>query len=217
MVVRQSQVIDGPDHDLSVFDHRTIPRCMHPQNRRLGRVDDRGGQHRSEHAAVGYREGASGQLVDRQAPLRRPRAVVGDTPLDLGEAELIGVAQDRHHQPPRGPHRDADVEIAVVDDLGAVHRSVDDRIFLQRRNRGLHEERHEAELHAVLPLEPVLVAAAQLDQRPHVHFIERGQDRRRRLRLHQALGDALAQARHRYTLLRPSAEQRGVDRGFDVG
>ena len=80
-------------------------------------------------------------------------------------------------------------------------------IFLQRVHRRLHEEAHEAELDAVLLLEALLVAVAQLDHRLHVHFVERRQDRRGRLRLHEALGDARAQARHRHALLGPRAQR----------
>ncbi len=58
----------------------------------------------------------------------------------------------------------------------------------------------------MLLLELVLVAVAQIDDRLHVDFVERGQDGRRRLRLHQPFGDARAQARHRHALLGPVAE-----------
>ena len=78
-----------------------------------------------------------------------------------------------------------------------------DRELLERVHRRLDEERHEAELDAVLLLEALLVSVAQLDHRLHVDFVERGQDGRGRLRLNEALGDALAQARHRHALLRP--------------
>ena len=67
----------------------------------------------------------------------------------------------------------------------------------------------------MLLLEAVLVAVAQVHQRRHVDLVERGQDGRGRLRLHQALGDALAQARHRHALLRPVGERREVDRRLD--
>ena len=62
----------------------------------------------------------------------------------------IGIAHDRHHQAAVRGDGDADVVVLVVDDVGAVHRGVDHREFLQRLDGGLHEERHEAELHAVL-------------------------------------------------------------------
>ena len=66
---------------------------------------------------------------------------------------------------------------------------------------GLDEERHEAELHAVLLLEAVLVARAQLLHRAQIDLVEGREQRLRRLRLHQPFGDARAQSRHRHALL----------------
>ncbi len=83
-----------------------------------------------------------------------------------------------------------------------------DRKFLQGLDRRLDEERHEAELHAVLLLEAILVARAQFVDRLQVDFVERGQQRLRGLRLHHALGDARAQARHRHALLGARAAAR---------
>ena len=82
---------------------------------------------------------------------------------------------------------------------------------------GLHEEAHEAELDAVLLLEALLVAVAQFDHRLHVDLVERGQDRGGGLRLHEPFGDPLAQARHRYALLRTVAEVEAHRRRFRRG
>ena len=60
--------------------------------------------------------------------------------LDVGDRQLVGVAQDRHDQAARAADRDADVEVAVVDDVVAVDRRVDDRVLLQRVHRRLDEE-----------------------------------------------------------------------------
>ena len=87
---------------------------------------------------------------------------------------------------------------------------VDERILLQRVHRGLDEEAHEAELHAVLLLEPVLVALAQFDDRLHVHFVEGGEDRGGRLRLHQPLGDALRAAATSAPVARAVRRGRGA-------
>jgi hypothetical protein len=74
--------------------------------------------------------------------------------------------------------------------------------FFSAMHRRLDEEAHEAELDAVLLLEPVFVPVAQIDHRLHVDFVERRQDRGGRLRLHETLGHALAQPGHRHTLFR---------------
>jgi hypothetical protein len=113
----------------------------------------------------------------------------------------------RHDEAARAAHRDTDVEVAVVDDVVTVDRGIDHGEALERVHRGLDEERHEAQAHAVLLLEALLVFLAHLHHRRHVHFVERGEDRRGGLRHDQALGDALAQARHGHALLRPSRHQ----------
>ena len=75
--------------------------------------------------------------------------------------------------------------------------------FFSACDGGLHEEAHEADLDAVLLLELLLEALAHFHHRRHVHFVEGGQDRVGRLRLHQAFGHARAQAAHRHALLGP--------------
>ena len=99
-------------------------------------------------------------------------------------------------RPLLGADRDADVVVVLVDDVVAVDLGVDLREFLQRDDRRLDEERHEAEPHAVLLLEAPPPALAQRHHRRHVDLVERRQHRRVLLRLHQALGDAAAQPGH---------------------
>src|SRR2546430_9770011 len=57
----------------------------------------------------------------------RALAEVGDFLLDFREAHLVRVAQNRHDEAARAAHGDADVEVAVVDDVAAVDRGVEDR------------------------------------------------------------------------------------------
>ena len=83
--------------------------------------------------------------------------------------------------------------------------------FLSACTAAFDEEAHEAELHAVLLLEAVLVPVAQVDDRLHVHFVERREDRGGRLRLHEALATRCAQARHRHALL--GTIERALGRG----
>ena len=55
--------------------------------------------------------------------------------------QLVGVTDDRDDEPARAADGDADVVVAVIDDVVAVDRRVHDRVFLQRVDRRLHEER----------------------------------------------------------------------------
>ncbi|MNM68848.1 hypothetical protein D3C81_804160 [compost metagenome] len=182
---------------------------MHAQDGRLWRVDDRGRQHGAEGAAVRDREGTARQVVQGQLAFFGFRAEFTDFFLDVGDRQLVRVADDRHDQAAWRTDSDADVEVAVVNDVVAVNGSVDDRVLFQGGDSGLDEEGHEAQLDAVLFLELVLVLVAQVDDRLHVHFIERGQDGVRRLRLQQALGDTRAQAAHRHALFRTVAQVGG--------
>ena len=65
--------------------------------------------------------------------------------------------------------------------------------------------------------EAILVAIAQLQHGRHVHFVERGQDGRGRLRLHEPLGNALAQTRHRHALLGAPAKIGRQRHGWRLG
>src|SRR3546814_1087342 len=74
----------------------------------------------------------------------------------------------------RSADGDADVVVVLVDDLVAVDLGVDRRQLLQRGERRLHEEAHEAELDPVLLLAAVLVFVAQRHHRAHVHLGDGG-------------------------------------------
>jgi hypothetical protein len=89
----------------------------------------------------------------------------------------------------------------LVDEIVAVDLAVDRRNLLERDDACLDEERHEAEAHAVLFLESVLVPVAQRHHRRHVDLVERGQHGGRVLRLFEPLGDALPEARHPHAFL----------------
>ncbi len=120
----------------------------------------------------------------------------GDLLLDVGEVPAVGVAHHRHHQPLLGADRDADVVMVLVDDVLAVDLGIDRRQFLQRDDRRLDEDRHEAEAHPVLFLECLAPAFAQRDGAAHIDFVEGRQHRRILLRLLEALGDTPSQPGH---------------------
>ena len=134
-------------------------------------------------------------------PCAGARAEIGDLRFDLGEAELIGVAQHRHDQAALGADGDADVVVVLVDDVLAVDLGIDRRNFLQRLHGGFDEEAHEAELDAVLLLEGFAIILPELHHRAHIHVVERGEHGGGVLRLLQPLGDGQAQPRHAHALL----------------
>jgi hypothetical protein len=68
-----------------------------------------------------------------------PRAVreVGHGAADADQVFLVRVLDHRHDQPPVERHRDADVDLLVVDDVLAVDRGIDDRHGAQRVDTAL--------------------------------------------------------------------------------
>ena len=139
-------------------------------------------------------------------------AVVGDGFFDVRQAQLISIAHDGHHQATRAAHCHPYIVVAVIDDVVAVDRGIDQRKFFERIHRCLDEERHEAQLYAMLLLELVFVAVTQINHRLHVDFVERSQYGRRGLRLNQALRHARAQARHGHTLFGAITQRTEVNR-----
>ena len=182
----------------------------------MRRVEDRRRHQRAVDAAVGDGEGAALHLLDRRA-CRRGRGLPKSAMrlLDLGDRELVGVAHHRHDEALVGADGDADVVVVLVDDVAAVDLGVDGRDLLQRLDAGLHEEAHEAELHAVLLLEHVLVLVAQLHHRAHVDVVERRQHGGGVLRVLQAPRDGLAQLRHPHALFARGVVRRRGRAGLD--
>ena len=87
-------------------------------------------------------------------PSPRFLGVIEDGLLDLGEALAVRLADDRHDQALLGADGHADVEVMVHHEVAfAFQAGIDLRHGFQRGDGRFHEERHEAELHAVLLLE----------------------------------------------------------------
>ncbi len=133
-----------------------------PRMATLRRIQDGRGHQRAEHAAVGDRERAAGQLFQRDRAVAGLLRVVAHRLLELREAQRFGITNDRHHQATLGGDGDAEVVVLVIDDVVAVDGRIHRRELAQRFDRRLDEERAEAQLHAVHLLELVLVARARV-------------------------------------------------------
>ena len=127
MIVGQGQVHHRADFDLPADRHGTVLDLVHTQDRRLRRVQDRGGHQRAIDAAVGDAEGAAGHFVDLQSAVAGTLAEIGDGALDLRETHLVGVAHHRHDQSICAADGDAHVDVVLVDDVVAVDLGVDGR------------------------------------------------------------------------------------------
>ena len=132
---------------------------------------------------------------------------VGDLARQPGDRQVAGLLDDRGQQPLLGVHRDRDVLAVEVGDLAllGVDRGVERRVLLERVDRRLREERHEAELHALASREVGLDRVAQPADRGHVDLDHRGELGADLERLDHPLGDDLAQPGQRLGL----AAQRG--------
>src|SRR5690606_11431122 len=155
---------------------RTLLGGMDAQDGGLRRVDDGGGQHGAEHTTVRDRERAAGEFFQSQLAVTSAGTEVGDLLFDVGDGHLISVTQNGYDQATRAAYSDTDIEVAVIDDVLAVDRSVHDRVLLQGCHGSLHEEGHEAQLDAVFLLERILVRFAQVHDGLHVDLVERGQN-----------------------------------------
>ena len=129
---------------------------VHAEDAALGRIEDRRAEERAVNAAVRDREDAALQILDLDLPLARFHRVIGEIPLDFGEAFLIGIANDRHDEAALGADGDADVEVMVLNEVIAIDPAIDRGAALERGDGGFDEKRHEAELDAVIFLKVVL-------------------------------------------------------------
>ena len=112
----------------------------------------------------------------------------------------IGVAQDGHDEPFLRADGDADVVVVLEHHLVALDLGVDPRKLAQRADRGLDEERREAEADAEALLERHLVALADRHDAGHVDLVEGREHRGGALRFDEALGDRGAALRHAHAL-----------------
>ena len=119
------------------------------------------------------------------------------------------MVHDGHHQSVRGPDGDAQVDEVLVDDLVTADLRVDRGNLAQRRDAGAGEEGHEAEPDAVRLAEAVLVLRPERQHAAHVDLVEGREDGGGPLRLHEALGDPLADTAHRHALLTVHLRERG--------
>ena len=106
------------------------------------------------------------------------------------------IFQHRNDESPVEGNGDSHVDVAVVADVVAFERGVDDGPLLQRYDGGAHEEWHEGETGAVALLEAGFVLVAQVDDAGEIHFVHAVDVRAGAARLDHVLGNDLAHVRH---------------------
>src|SRR2546428_6898963 len=124
-------------------------------------VDDRRSEETAEYTGIRDRESATLHVVGAETLCARAFAEVVHRFGETEDVFFVGVLDDRHDQTPIECDGDADVVIAVIDDVALIHRCVDDRPLAKAGDDRLYDERHVGELRASLGI-AVLVLAAKL-------------------------------------------------------
>ncbi len=187
---------DFANDDLSVSDHRGLPRRAKPQNRHFRIVDDRRAEHPAQRSDIGDRKRTATQVVNcklgRAGLLRND----GERSTNLRDRHPIRTAHVRHDQAPLGVHRYADIDIVFVENLAAFHveAGVENRMMTQRVANALDDERHRRQ--TLRPAGRVLVLSAHRVQFRDVRLIHVRHVRNVRHRPHHLVRDGLANLTH---------------------
>src|SRR5690606_17641290 len=163
VVVAQRQRQHQPRLEGLAVPDRLRLRLRHAEDRDFRRVDDRGERGAADAAQRADGEAAALHLVGFQLALARQRGEFAHFPGDLHHALLGGIAQDRHHQAIRGVGGEADVVVALEDEVVAVQRGVERRVLLQRGDAGLDQEGEHGQLAGLAGGDRLGVLAVQRD------------------------------------------------------
>ena len=178
---------------------------MQAEDAALRRIDNWGAHHRSIDTTVGDRERSPLQFLQLEFVFAGPFREISDAQFDLGKRQRFGVAQNRNDKPLPPADSDADVAVIVVDDVGITQLGIDLRHRTQRLHGCPHEERHEAELHAVPLQEGILKLVAQRHHSAHVDLVERRQQRCLVLGIYEPLSDPPPDRGHQHRAFLASA------------
>src|SRR5206468_163306 len=155
----------------------------------------------AERPDVGEREGPAAQVLERGLALTHALGQGGELTLELGQGLPVHVANHRNDQPTIRRHRDAEVVVALEDQLPSrrVEARVELRVLEERLGRGLQEEARQREREAALPRR-LDVAADDRVELGDVGSVEVRYVGDERCRERHALGDRAPQVRERVAL-----------------
>ncbi len=166
-----------------------LEQAANAEDGRLRLIDHRSSKLFSENAGVGDGEGTFRDFIRLEFLGARTSCEVCDGAGDAKEAALLGIFDDRNDEPPVECNRDADVDVFVVANRVAFHRSVHDRHFAQAADNGAGDKRHVGQLDAITLLVLRFFALANLDDPRHVNLEDAVNVGAGVLRFHHALGD----------------------------
>ncbi len=196
MVVSKRQVADRTDGNHVVHDHHTLFDRAHTEDRDLGLTDDRQAKRRAEDARVRDGERPALHFFRLQLFAARAARQILNRAAHADHVAFVGILDDRHDQPSIQGHGDAEVDVALVDDVVAVDRGVGEREVPNHVHRRLRDKC------GVRQLQPGglvfgLLLLANLVDAAEVHLVRRVHVRRRAQAHHHVFGDLLAHHPHR--------------------
>src|SRR4029077_1787732 len=172
VVVAQRDIAHGADGDGVVDDHRALFNGAEAENADVGLADDRQTEEAAENAGVGDGESAFLNFFWLELFGAGALGQVVEVALDAEEVFFVGVLDDRNDQAPFEGYGDADIDLLVQDDVGAVERGIHGGEGAQAGYGGFYEEGHEGQLGFVALLEFVLGLGAQRGHFGHVDFVD---------------------------------------------
>ena len=146
MVVGQRERQHQPRHKGIAIPDRLAGAARQAEDSDLRGVDDRREAGPADTAQAGDGKARAENLGNGQLAGAGRRAEMLQFPGDLAQPLLVGVADDRHHQPLRGVDGDAEMAVALERHLIAARqqRAVEERKVGQRRRHRLDDEDQRA-------------------------------------------------------------------------
>src|SRR2546425_830817 len=150
VVERQRQRQQQPRLDPALAYDGLLPGAGDAEDRDLRIVDDRDGAGAAEGADVGDREGATAQVVERRLALAHALGQRAQLARHVEHRLLVDVAQHGHDQTALGGDGDAEVDVALDDQLpgGGVEGRVERRVLAERLRGRLQEKSRQRQGHA---------------------------------------------------------------------
>ena len=142
----------GARHDLAATHHGLLAASRHAEDGHFRVVDDGNGARAAEGADIGHGEGAAAKVVESRLALANASGEGGQLAGQVHHGLLVHVADHRHDQSPLGGHGDAQVAVALEDELPRprIQARVELRILLEGQGRRLQEEAREGQHDAPL-------------------------------------------------------------------
>src|ERR1700722_2226397 len=201
VIVTESEMDNGTDGDRIVAvligdDQWLLGNAANPHDGGVWLIDDRQTEDGAELAGIRDGECRALNVLGLQFLAAGALAKIRDAPLQAEEVEVSGVFQGGHNESPIKSHGNSDIDLAMVADVIAFQKRVDNRPLLQTDDGRTHEEWHEGEPHAVPLLESIFVLRAQVNDAGEIHFIHTVNVRTGSARLDHALRDDFAHVAH---------------------